>query len=156
MDVDEDVPVQSGMGRGRGRGGVPVLPAGTRKQNIKRITVLKKRLHPLTAFFFRYSNFICSSTTFHLPFSTAVGIWGALNSSSTSDLLTLETIVEVPKKPTTITVDVSEEIPRSFGGGRGRGFGGRNAGKNAAFMVFLCHFLLISCTFCEVLCENEL
>jgi hypothetical protein len=60
---------------------------------------------------------------------TILGVWGALNSSSTSDLLTLETAV-APKKPTTVVVDVSEEIPREFGRGRGRGFGGRTAGKN--------------------------
>ena len=57
------------------------------------------------------------------------GVWGALNNSSSAsaaEALTLENVVAVPKKPTTVTIDVSEEIPRGFG--RGRGFGGRNAG----------------------------
>ena len=57
------------------------------------------------------------------------GVWGALNNSSSAsaaETLTLENVVAVPQKPTTVTIDVSEEIPRGFG--RGRGFGGRNAG----------------------------
>ena len=57
------------------------------------------------------------------------GVWGALNNSSSGDLQTLETIAPAPKKPSIVIVDVSEEIPRAFGQGRGRGFGGRNAGE---------------------------
>ena len=57
------------------------------------------------------------------------GLWGALNNTSSSDLNSLENVSHAPKKPTTVVVDVSEEIPRAFGQGRGRGFGGRNAGQ---------------------------
>ena len=64
-------------------------------------------------------------------FRDNVGVWGALNNnSSTSDLQTLETVAPAAKKPTTVTIDVSEEIPRAFGQGRGRGFGGRSAGMS--------------------------
>ena len=64
------------------------------------------------------------------------GVWGALNNSSSAsaaEALTLENVVAVPKKPTTVTIDVSEEIPRGFG--RGRGFGGRNAGPGKIICV---------------------
>ena len=59
-----------------------------------------------------------------------LGLWGALNSGSSSELQSLENVSHAPKKPTTVVVDVSEEIPRAFGQGRGRGFAGRNAGES--------------------------
>ena len=67
------------------------------------------------------------------------GLWGALNNTSSSDLNSLENVSHAPKKPTTVVVDVSEEIPRAFGQGRGRGFGGRNAGQimKLTFLLYL-------------------
>lgn len=134
MDADGEAPALSSMGRGRGRGGVPVLPAGihmhyslltcfthSRYFDLLLFTKLEKcmpsRLYPSIVW---HKN--------HMWRWFISGLWGALNNSSTGDLQTLETIAPAPKKPTIVVVDVSEEIPREFGRGRGRGFGGRNAG----------------------------
>jgi hypothetical protein len=64
---------------------------------------------------------IVLSLSFLSSFYLCLGIWGALNNSKKEEV-TLETVEKVPKKPTIVIVDVSEEIPRGFG--RGRGFGG--------------------------------